>query len=127
MALSTTNIATAQTEAVPAAHQPGMSSSDAAVLMMAALAGVSMTKTARRQYRKMTRKMAWKAMGQKIKAGLGFKTSGDIPETVMGMNFWVFLAVAVGAVILGTVIFGITGFLILLGIAIIIYLLLNGK
>jgi hypothetical protein len=127
MALSTTSTTTEQIETVPAASQPTLNSSDAAVLMVAALAGASMTKAARRQYRKMTRKMAWQAMGYKIKSGLGFKTSGDIPDTVMGMNFWVFLAVAVGAVILGTVIFGITGFLILLGIAIIIYLLLNSN
>lgn len=127
MALATTNTTIEQPEAVPAANQPALTSTGAAVLMMTALAGASMTKAARRQYRKMTRKMAWKAMGYKIKSGLGFKTSGDVPDTVMGMNFWVFMAVAVGAVILGTILFGVTGFLILLGIAIIIYLLLNGN
>jgi hypothetical protein len=127
MALSTTNTTTEQIETVPAASQPTLTSSDAAVLMVAALAGASMTKAARRQYRKMTRKMAWQAMGYKIKSGLGFKTSGDVPDTVMGLNFWVFLAIVVGAIILGTILFGVTGFLILLGIGIIIYLLLNGK
>jgi hypothetical protein len=93
--------------------------------MMTALAGASMTKAARRQYRKMVRKATWKALGYKMKATLGFKQ--DVPETVMGLNFWVFIAIVVGAVILGTILFGITGFLILLGIGIIIYLLLNEK
>jgi len=127
MALSTTNTTSEQLETVPAASQPSFSTSDAAVLMVAALAGASMTKAARRQYRKMTRKMAWKAMGHKLKSGLGFKTSGDVPDTVMGLNFWVFLAIVVGAIIIGTILFGVTGFLILLGIGIIIYLLLNDK
>lgn len=125
MALSSTTTNTVQPVAVPSEAQPSFSSSDAAVLMMTALAGASMTKAARRQYRKMVRNAAWKAMGYKMKAALGFKQ--NVPETVMGLDFWVFLAIVVGAVILGTILFGITGFLILLGIGIIIYLLLNDK
>lgn len=125
MALSSTHTTFVQPEAVPSEAQPSFSSSDAAVLMMTALAGVSMTKAARKQYRKMVRNAAWKAMVYKMKAALGFKK--NVPETVMGLDFWVFLAIVVGAVILGTILFGITGFLILLGIGIIIYLLLNDK
>ncbi len=125
MALSSTNTITEQPLAVPAEAQTSFTSSDAAVLMMTALAGASMTKAARKQYRKMVRKATWKALGYKMKATLGFRQ--DVPETVMGLNFWVFIAIVVGAVILGTILFGITGFLILLGIGIIIYLLLNDK
>jgi len=125
MALSSTTSTTVQPVTVPAEAQPSFSSSDAAVLMMTALAGASMTKAARKQYRKIVRKATWKALGYKMKATLGFKQ--DVPDTVMGLNFWVFIAIVVGAVILGTILFGITGFLILLGIGIIIYLLLNDK
>jgi hypothetical protein len=41
----------------------------------------------------------------------------------MGLNFWVFVGLVALAAILGTAFFGLTGFLILLGLAVIIYLL----
>lgn len=94
-----------------------------AVLMAGTFAGVAMTKTARKQYRRLVRKAMWKAMGMKLKAAFSFKKKQD--ETVMGLNFFVFLLLVVLGVAIGAAIFGLTGFLILLGLAVIIYLLLR--
>ncbi len=94
------------------------------LLLAGALAGTAMSRSARKQYRKMTRKATWKLLGMKVKSMLGFKK--DVPDTVMGLDFWVFLLLVILGVALGAALFGLTGFLILLGIAVIIYLLLQG-
>jgi hypothetical protein len=125
MALSATTIQTEQSVPTSPEVQPSFTNSDAAALLTIALAGAAATKASKRYYRKMARKAAWKMMGMKLKASLGFKQ--DVPETVMGMNFWLFLGIVVAASILGVVIFGALGFIIVLGIAFIIYLLLNDK
>ncbi len=96
-----------------------------AILMAGAFAGVAMTKAARKQYRKLVRKAMWKAMGMKLKSFFSFKKQD--PDTVMGLNFFVFLLLVVLGVAIGAAIFGLTGFLILLGLAIIIYLLLRDR
>jgi hypothetical protein len=124
MALSITSSTVQQVEA-PVTTQPSLPTSDVAILLMGALAGASMTKTARRQYRKMMRKATWKMLGYKMKAALGFKSSNNVPETVWGMNFWLFLALVIVGVAIGTWLFGLAGFLILTGIAAIILLLLK--
>jgi hypothetical protein len=110
------------------ADQNSFSGGDAALLMAGALAGATMAKATKRQYRQLSRKMAWQAMGYKLKGLFNkkYRGGGDMPE-VAGLNFWVFLAIVVGAAALGTWLFGFVGFLILLGIGIIIYLLLQDK
>jgi hypothetical protein len=125
MALSLTNTVTEQPLPASPAAEPALSTSDAAALLTIALAGAAATKASKRYYRKMARKAAWKMMGMKMKAALGFKQ--DVPDTVMGLNFWLFLGIVVAASILGVVLFGVLGFIIVLGIAFIIYLLLNDK
>lgn len=124
MSLSITSTTVPQVE-VPAAPQPSLPASDAAILLMSALAGAAMTKTARRQYRKMARKATWKLLGYKMKAALGFRRSNEVPETVFGMSFWLFLGIIIVAVALGTWLFGLAGFLILVAIAAIILFLLR--
>jgi hypothetical protein len=124
MALSITSTTVQPAEVVPAT-QPALTNSDAALLLVGALAGVSMTKTARRQYRKMARKATWKMLGYKMKAALGIKNNGEVPDTILGINFWLFLGLLVVGVAVGTWLFGLAGFLILVGIAVIILLLVK--
>ena len=113
---------------VQEADQHRFSGGDAALLIAGALAGATMAKATKRQYRQLSRQMAWKAMGYKLKGLFSkqYRGGGDMPE-VAGLNFWVFVAIVVGATLIGTWIFGLTGFLILLGIGVIIYLLLQEK
>jgi len=94
-----------------------------ALLLAGAFAGVAITKAARKQYRKFTRKALWKTMGMKLKSFFSFKKQD--PDTVMGLNFFVFLLLVVLGVAIGAALFGLTGFLLLVGLAIIIYLLLR--
>lgn len=126
MAFSVNKTVTEQPIAAPArGEQQSFTSTDAAALLTVVLAGAAATKASKKYYRKMARKAAWKMMGMKLKASLGFKQ--DVPDTVMGLNFWVFLGLVVAASILGVLLFGPVGFIIVLGIAFIIYLLLNEK
>lgn len=123
MALSTTSATIQPSAETPAAPSSSFPSSGTALLLMAAMSGAAMSKTARRQYRKMARKAAWTWLGLKMAKMLGFKR--DVPDTVMGLNFWVFLLLVAVGVAIGAALFGLVGFLILLGISIIIYLLLQ--
>jgi len=106
-----------------AAPQSG-ASGEIALLMMGLVAGASMTKAARKQYRALTRKMAWQALGFKLKSLFGKKDFGE-DQTVAGMPLWLFIVVAVGAAALGLWLFGLMGFLLLLALAAIIYLLVK--
>jgi hypothetical protein len=97
---------------------------DAALLLMGALAGASMSKSATKQFRKMKRKMTWQALGMKFKSMFGKKQQ----EQIMGMDAWLFVLLVLAVAALGFWAFGVWGFLVLLGLGAIIYLLLkNGS
>ncbi len=96
-----------------------------ALLLAGAFASVAMTKAALRQYRKLARKALWKAIGLKMKSFFSFKKQD--PDTVLGLNFFVFLLLVILGVAIGAALFGLTGFLLLVGLAIIIYLLLRDR
>jgi hypothetical protein len=123
MALSYTS-ATEQPIEAPVAPQHALPSSEIALLMTAAVAGASMTKAAKKQYRKMARKAAFSMMGYKIKRMLGFKAP-DVPDTIFGMNFWLFFGIVVVGAAFGAWLFGFWAFLVLIGLGVIIYLLVK--
>ncbi|MCU0374474.1 MAG: hypothetical protein MUF24_04110 [Chitinophagaceae bacterium] len=112
------------TEAQPA-ENTGILSPELGILLAGAVAGTAAARATRKQYKKMMRRLTWKMIGLKFKSMLGFRK--NMPDDVMGLNFWVFVGLVALLAIIGAAIFGVTGFLILLGIGIIIYLLLNGN
>jgi hypothetical protein len=122
MALSTTS--SVQSTATPAPADQSVLTSDAAMLLMGALAGAAMTKATRKQYRALSRKMAWQALGLRFKSLFG-KKNNDIPAEIAGMPSWLFLVLVVAAAAIGIWLFGLLGFLIVLGLGVIIYLLLQ--
>ena len=107
-------------EAQPAAPAEGFSG-EAALLLTAALAGASMSKSARRQYRALTRKMAWKALGDKLK-GLFSRQKAD---QIFGLEPLVFWLLVAAVALLGILLFGFWGFLVIAALGVIIYLLLK--
>jgi hypothetical protein len=123
MALSYTS-ATQQPVEASGAAQHALPTSEMALLMTAALAGASMTKAAKKQYRKMARKAAFTMVGYKIKRMFGFKAP-DVPDTIFGMNFWLFLGIVVVAAAFGAWLFGFWAFLVLVALGFIIYLLVK--
>jgi len=116
---SFSTVTTVATPAAPASQTPTPGGADALILM-AALAGAATTKAARKQYRKAMRKMAWSALGYKFKSMLNFKGG-----TTAGMPTWLFFVLAIALAAIGIWLFGLLGFLIVLGLAVIIYLLLK--
>lgn len=123
MALSYTS-ATEQPVEASVASQPALPSSELALLMMGAMAGAAMTKAARKEYRKMARKTTWKMVGYKMKRMLGFKAP-DVPDTIFGMNFWLFFGIVVVGAAFGAWLFGFWAFLVLIALGLIIYLLVK--
>jgi hypothetical protein len=122
MAFATSSAVQSSTNQTQATEHT-MHGGDAAMLLMGALAGAAMTKEAKRQYRALTRKMAWKALGQKFK-GL-FKKEFRLDDEIAGMPAWLFIVLVVGGAAIGLWLFGLLGFLVLLGLGVIIYLLIN--
>lgn len=108
-------------EAKPAAPAEGFSG-EAALLLTAALAGASMSKSARRQYRALTRKMAWKALGNKIK---GMFSRQQRADQIFGLEPLVFWLLVAAVALLGILLFGFWGFLVIAALGVIIYLLLK--
>lgn len=121
MALVTNTIQSEATTELDLANTSSMPTGEAALVLGGALAAATLTRASRKQYRKMVRKATWKMAVLKIKSLFGGKS--NVPDEVMGLNFWVFVGLVALAAILGTAFFGLTGFLILLGLAVIIYLL----
>jgi hypothetical protein len=107
----------------PSEQVSGISSADVMLLMMGALAGAGMSKAALRQYRQLRRKIVWQALSQKFKSV--FSKQHRLGDTVAGMDMWLFILLAVVAAALGVWLFGLFGFLVILGLATIIYLLLR--
>jgi len=107
------------------AENTGVLSPELGILLAGAVAGTAAARATRKQYKKMMRRLTWKMIGLKFKSMLGFRK--NVPDEVMGLNFWVFVGLVALLAIIGAALFGVTGFLILLGIGIIIYLLLNGN
>jgi hypothetical protein len=119
-----TNTVQPQPEVQPAENN-GFMSPELSMLLAGAVAGTIAARASSRQYKKMMRRFTWKMIGLKFKSMLGFKK--NVPDEVMGLNFWVFIGLVALLSIIGAAIFGITGFFILLGIGVIIYLLLSGR
>jgi hypothetical protein len=80
-----------------------------------------MSKSARRQYRALTRKMAWKALGDKLK-GLFSRQRAD---QIFGLEPLVFWLLVAAVALLGILLFGFWGFLVIAALGVIIYLLLK--
>lgn len=107
-----------------AAPATGFSSADAVLLLMGALAGATISKAARRQYRQLRRRLVWQALGQRLAAMFGKKRGAA--DTIAGMDAWLFILLVVVAAALGVWLFGLLAFLVILGLAAVIYLLLRG-
>jgi hypothetical protein len=122
MALVTTT--SQQTAPMEANAQPAFSQGDAAVLLMGALAGATLSKEAKKQYRALSRKLAWQALGIKVK-GVFNKKYRQQGEQVAGMELWLFILLVVAAAAIGVALFGLWGFIVILLLAAIIYLLLK--
>lgn len=120
-----TTTTTTQAESSQAAEAQQNLSADAALLLMGALAGASMTKAARKEYRKLQRKMAWKALGLKFKSM--FSRKHQASDQIFGMDAWLFILLVLAGAAIGFAIFGVWGFLVLLGLGAIIYLLLRNE
>lgn len=112
------------TEAQIAPEQPAISNGDAALLLMGALAGATMSKEAKKQYKALTRKLAWKALTQKVK-GLFSKSHRQQGDTIAGMEPWLFILIVVAAAAIGVALFGLWGFIVILLLGAIVYLLLR--
>lgn len=115
------------TTALPAqpaqpAQSNNLTGGDAALLLMGALAGATMTRSMRRQYRALNRKMVMKAIGLSFASLFNKKLRRD---TVAGMPTWLFILLVIAAAAIGLWLFGLLGFLVLIALAIIIYLLLR--
>ncbi len=116
---SYSTVQSVSTPTAPAESGAMPNGGDAIILMMA-LAGAATSKAARKQYRKAMRKMAWQSLGHSFRSAFKF---GD--ETIAGMPFWLFLVLAIAVAAIGIWLFGLLGFIIVLALAVIIYLLLN--
>ena len=119
MAAFTTMATTESTPSTPASAS-GISSAEVGMLMMAAFAGTAMSKSMRKQYRSMMRQAFWQAAKQKVK-GLFGKNNNQ----VAGMESWLFILLVVAAAAIGVALFGLWGFIVILALAAIIYLLLK--
>ena len=109
---------------LPAAETPESSftGGDAALLLMGAMAGATMTKAAKKQYAAMPRNMARQQLGMQFKGLFSKKYRKD---SVMGLSplvFWLLVA-AVG--LLGILVFGLWGFLVIAALGLILYLLIK--
>lgn len=100
------------------------SNGDAAILLMGALAGATLTKEAKKQYKALSRKLAFQALGLKVK-GLFNKKYRRQGEQIAGMELWLFILLVVAAAAIGVALFGLWGFIVILLLAAIIYLLLK--
>ncbi|HMP92828.1 MAG TPA: hypothetical protein PKD90_08150 [Phnomibacter sp.] len=112
-------------EALPTPQSQSTPGADASLLLMGALAGAALSKEAQKQSRKMMRKLAWKALGDKLKGMFSKKHRRE--SEIAGMPLWLFLLLVIAAAAIGLWLFGLLGFLILLGLGAIIYLLLNSN
>ncbi len=122
MALVTTN--TQQEISVESNTSPAVTGGDAAVLLMGALAGATLSKEAKKQYKALSRKLAWTALGLKIKGAFS-KKHRQQGEQIAGMDMWLFILLVVAAAAIGVWLFGLWGFIVILLLAAIIYLLLR--
>lgn len=122
MAFSTSSVQ--QSNAAPALPAATSATGDASMMLLGALAGVAMTKEARRQYKALSRKMAWQALGLKFK-GIFNKKYRAIDDKIGGIDSWLFILLVVAAAALGIALFGIWGFIVILALGAIIYLLLQ--
>lgn len=91
-----------------------------AILMMAAFAGTAMSKSMRKQYRSMMRKAFWIAAKQKVN-----RLFGNKQDQIAGLEPWLFILLVVAAAAIGVALFGLWGFIVILALAAIIYLLLK--
>lgn len=88
--------------------------------MTAAFAGTAMSKSMRKQYRSMMRKGFWLAAKQKFKSLFSKQQ-----DQVAGLEPWLFILIVVAAAIIGVALFGLWGFIVMLALAAILYLLLK--
>jgi hypothetical protein len=123
MALVTTTT-TEQVIPVESNTSPAVSGSDAAILLMGALAGATLSKEAKKQYRALRNKLAWQALGLKIKGAFS-KKHRHKGDQIAGMDMWLFILLVVAAAAIGVWLFGLWGFIVILLLAAIIYLLLR--
>lgn len=115
-----TTMTTAQESTSAMAPSAAFSSAEMAMLMMAAFAGTAMSKSMRKQYRSMMRKAFWMAAKQKLNRLFGHKQ-----DQIAGMEPWLFILLVVAAAAIGVALFGLWGFIVILALAAIIYLLLK--
>ena len=103
---------------------PAVSNGDVAVLLMGALAGATLSTSTKKQFKVLTRKLAWQGLGLKVK-GVFNKKYRQQGEHVAGMDMWLFILLVVAAAALGVALFGLWGFIVILLLAAIVYLLLK--
>ena len=106
----------------PTTTQPSsnnLPSSGDALLLVAAFAGAATTKAARKQYRKAMRKMAWSSLTGK------FRKQNSYEQRVGKWPLWAFILIVALLAAIGVWLFGFLGFIIILGLGVIIYLLVN--
>lgn len=125
MSLSTHYAAVPAPAPAPAAPEANsFSGGDAALLLMGGLAGAALTREAAKKYRSLSRKLAWTAFKSKIKSLFAPKNPLK-GEKIAGMEPWLFLLLAVAGAAIGVAIFGLWGFIVMAGLAAVIYLLLE--
>jgi fatty acid desaturase len=98
------------------------SSGDAGILLAAALVGSLSARAAKKQYRKALRKAAWQALRNRVLSLFSGKKRRD---TIFGLEAWLFFVLVLVAAALGVALFGFWGFLVLVALGVIIYLLLK--
>ncbi|MCA0382509.1 MAG: hypothetical protein LCH58_10125 [Bacteroidetes bacterium] len=117
-----THSSIASTQVTPAQSASGADnfSAEMAILMTAAFAGTAMSKRMRKQYRSMMRKAFWMAAKQKLN-----RLFRNKQDQIAGMAPWLFILLVVAAAAIGVALFGLWGFIVILALAAIIYLLLK--
>lgn len=115
---------TSTTQALPVAP-PSQPTGDvsgfdlAGLALLAAITGVAVTKSGRKAMRKAIRQLAWKNMKLSIK---NLFTKG---KRIAGMDDWLFLLLVIALAAIGVWLFGLWGFLVILLLGLILYLLLR--
>ncbi len=87
--------------------------------LLAAIAGVAVTKSGRKAMNKMVRQFAWQNLKLSVK---NLFTKG---QRVAGMEDWLFILLVIALAAIGVWLFGLTGFLVILLLGALLYLLLR--
>lgn len=115
-----TTLATTQAYSNVQEENGSLFSAEMALLLMAAISGVAMTKKMHKQYGIILRKALWLTARQKLKGMLGKKQ-----DQIAGMEPWLFILLAIAASVLGVALLGLWGFIVIIALGAIIYFALR--